>query len=748
MTYNWKVDEILVETGSVLGRLSDAIANGVDWLLDRQDADGFWVGRLESNSCMEAQWILAMHFLGIEDKRKLAGMVASILNEQRPDGSWEIYHNAPAGDINTTVECYAALRAAGYTAEQEPVRRAREWICARGGLSQTRVFTRYWLALIGEWPWQATPTLPPELICTPLWFPFNIYHFASWARATIIPLSVLSARRPVRPLAPASRLDELFPRGRDNFDYRLTPKKRFFSWESFFFMADRLLSRYVEFPIRPGRGVAIRLCIEWIIKHQDADGAWGGIQPPWIYSLMALYTEGYGISHPVVANGIRALDAHWSYERDGGLYIQASESPVWDTVLTLQALLDSGKSLADCEAMTRAVDWIVQKQVTAPGDWQVKVSSAMPGGWSFERANDSYPDIDDTAVAILVLARARRSLSDPSRIDYAMKRAVRWILALQCSNGGWASFDRDNTNSLLTKLPFCDFGEVLDPPTVDVTAHVLEALAHLGWTLRDTPVARALAFIKNEQEDDGSWFGRWGVNHIYGTAAVLPALATIGEDMSAKYIQLAGDWIAEHQNGDGGWGETPASYVDDTLRGVGDSTASQTAWALMALLPIPTTRYDQIIQQGIEYLLSMQHEGTWHEPQYTGTGFPGYGVGSRLRGNGHEPSIHQGLEVGRGFMINYNLYRHYFPLMALSRARCRILCGERTGTTDPAAPTPLRPLEPGFLNGLGMPNRRRRRYRGRVAARRLIRKTAQLLLAVPPSLQKARAGRSDELIAG
>jgi squalene-hopene/tetraprenyl-beta-curcumene cyclase len=277
--HNSKEDETPIQTGSVLDRLGDAIANGVDWLLDRQDPDGFWVGMLESNSCMEAQWILAMNFLGIEDKKKLGGMVASILNEQRGDGSWEVYHNAPAGDINTTVECYAALRAAGYAADDETLRGAREWISARGGLSQTRVFTRYWLALIGEWPWQAAPTVPPELICTPLWFPFNIYHFASWARATIIPLSVLSARRPVKPLPQRSRLDELFPKGRENFDYRLIPKKRFFSWESFFLTTDRLLSRYVEFPIRPGREVAIRLCIEWIIKHQDADGAWGGIQP-------------------------------------------------------------------------------------------------------------------------------------------------------------------------------------------------------------------------------------------------------------------------------------------------------------------------------------------------------------------------------------------------------------------------------------------------------------------------------------
>jgi squalene-hopene/tetraprenyl-beta-curcumene cyclase len=478
--------------------------------------------------------------------------------------------------------------------------------------------------------------------------------------------------------------------------------------------------------------LAIRLCIEWIIKHQDADGAWGGIQPPWIYSLMALHTEGYGVSHPVVSKGIKALDAHWSYERDGGLYIQASESPIWDTVLTLQAFLDSRRSPANCEAMVRAVDWLVRKQVTAPGDWQIKVSSVSPGGWSFERANDSYPDVDDTAVAVLVLARARTTLGNEATVDHAIKRAVRWILALQCSDGGWASFDRDNTNSLLAKLPFCDFGEVLDPPTVDVTAHVVEALAHLGWTVRDTPVARALAFIKTAQEEDGSWFGRWGVNHIYGTAAVLPALAAIGENMTADYVLRACDWIAEHQNADGGWGETPASYVDTSLRGIGDSTASQTAWALMALLATPDSRYHSIIQAGVGYLLRTQHDGTWHEPQYTGTGFPGYGVGSRLNETVHERtvSIRQGLEVGRGFMINYNLYRHYFPLMALGRALAQLESDQRGKVGELLATTRFRSLQTDAIVNANPPAPRRIRYRGRIVARRLIRKTARIFLAV------------------
>jgi squalene-hopene/tetraprenyl-beta-curcumene cyclase len=717
-------------------RLDTAIGNAVDWLLDQQDPEGFWVGMLESNSCMEAQWILAMHFLGIQDERKRDGMISSILNEQREDGSWEVYHNALGGDINTTVECYAALRAAGFSADSDPVRKAREWIFDHGGLSQTRVFTRYWLAIIGEWPWQATPTLPPELIYAPLWFPFNIYHFASWARATIIPLTVLSSRRPVKPLPEGCGLDELFPDGREYFDYRMVPKGKFFSWESFFFMADRLLSRYVDFPFRPGRGVAIRSCIDWIVKHQDADGAWGGIQPPWIYSLMALHIEGYAIDHPVISRGIRALDEHWSYERDGGLYVQASESPVWDTLLSLQALLDTGHTPDDCDAMAEAVNWIVSKQVTASGDWKVKVSGAHAGGWSFERANDSYPDVDDTAVAILVLARARAGLESTAAVDQALERAVRWVLAMQCTNGGWASFDRDNNNAFLTKLPFCDFGEVLDPPTVDVTAHVIEALAYLGWTAEDRPIARALAFIRKEQEPDGSWFGRWGVNHIYGTAAVLPALAAIGADMSLPSIQRAGDWVANHQNADGGWGETPASYVDDSLRGVGSSTASQTAWALLALLAIPTPRYNKYITKGIEYLLSTQTEGTWHEPQYTGTGFPGYGVGARVRNNESIP-LDQGLEVSRGFMINYNLYRHYFPLMALSRVRTRLATRHARRLSQLDYAPFLTPLDTDFLNDIRLSDEPRTLIRRTFGSRSLFRKTARLLKAVPRTVNSS-----------
>ncbi|WP_093393140.1 squalene--hopene cyclase [Thermodesulforhabdus norvegica] len=654
-----------------------AISLALRWLEAQQKPEGYWMGWLESNSCMEAEWLLAFHFMGIRDPVKEEGLVKAILRAQRPDGSWQVYYNAPQGDINTTVECYAALRSVGFSPDHEVLKAARRWILSHGGLNSVRVFTQYWLALIGEWPWEATPTLPPELIFLPGWFPISIYEFASWARATIVPLAVLSARRPVRPLPPDRRLDELFPQGRSSIRPKLTRPQQFFSWDSLFYWGDRFLNKYTSFPFRPGRETAIRLCLEWIIRHQESDGAWGGIQPPWVYGLMALYNEGYSLDHPVMSRGLQALDApHWSYWKDGALYVQASNSPVWDTVLSLLAMLDCGADARSSETLRKAVNWLLEQQVTSYGDWAVKAANVEPGGWAFEMANSFYPDLDDTAVAMMVLARVLPDWPGPAEpIIKALERAERWVRALQSSNGGWAAFDKDNTNRLVTRIPFCDFGEVLDPPSVDVTAHVVEALAAVGRNRRDPAVRKALRYIKSEQESDGSWFGRWGVNHIYGTSAVLQALRAIGEDMRQPYVRKAGEWLVVHQNEDGGWGETPASYMDAKLRGRGESTASQTAWALLGLLAIGDHAYRDSIRRGILYLIEHQRDdGTWDEPHYTGTGFPGYGHGGRTRLNGDADTLEQGLELCRGFMINYNMYRHYFPMMALARAR-KFLCG-------------------------------------------------------------------------
>ncbi|MGF1528920.1 MAG: squalene--hopene cyclase [Candidatus Competibacterales bacterium] len=656
--------------------LEGAIACAVDWSMAHQTPEGFWRGYLESNCCMEAQWLLAFHVLGRRDDPKVPALLKTLRDDQRSDGAWEVYFDAAAGDINTTVECYAALRAYGDDPQSPHLAKARSWILSHGGLGATRVFTRYWLALIGEWPWSAVPNLPPEIIFLPSFAPFNIYRFACWARATLLPLTLLSAARPSHPLGPQQRLDELFPAGRKAHDYRLPPPKN--ALQRLFHVVDRLLHGYQGIGLNPGRTAGRRLCLEWIVKHQDADGSWGGIQPPWIYSLMALHQEGYALDHPVLAKGLATLDDHWSFTTPkGGCRIQACESPVWDTLLTLLAFLDASVD-PHHPSVARAVDYILDHEVRLGGDWQMGLARSdrqvEPSGWAFERANRWYPDVDDTAVALIVLSRLEGRLANAhqrQRVACSVSRAARWLLALQSKNGGWGAFDKDNTDTLVTQIPFCDFGETLDPPSVDVTAHSLEALGVLGYSLDYPAVASAVAFIRAEQERDGSWFGRWGVNYIYGIGAVVPALAAVGEDMTAPYLQRAGAWLLEHQNPDGGFGESCASYMDAQWRGKGPSTPSQTGWALMALAALPGEATLKALEGGVDYLLTTQRAGTWHEQHYTGTGFPGYGVGARIDLDA-DLGLAQGAELARGFMLRYHLYRHYFPLMALARAKARL----------------------------------------------------------------------------
>jgi len=656
----------------ITGTLDAGVASALSWANDEQHADGYWVGVLESNACMEAEWLLAFHILGY-DCPWSGELVTGILNRQRPDGAWETYYEAPAGDINATVESYVALRASGMAADCESLRRARAWIFAHGGLRKTRVFTRIWLAMIGEWPWRELPSMLPEIIRLPLWMPFNIYHFASWARATIVPLTLLTARTHVRPLPRDSRLDELFPQGRDRYDYAMIRRGAWFSRSGLFYYADRLVKRCFGSLRLPGRDRAVQRCIDWIVAHQDADGSWGGIQPPWIYSLIALRAEGRGLDDPVIARGLAALDTHWSRHRYGGRMIQACESPVWDTVLMIMAMLDCGQTYGGQPILQTAVDWLLDQEIRTRGDWSVKLPDVEPGGWAFEHANAWYPDIDDTGVVLMVLARLRDDYPDRNRLDAVLDRTTRWLEAMQSRNGGWGAFDKDNDSRLLADVPFSDFGEAVDPPSVDVTAHVLEGLGELGRDRSDPVVRRGLAYIQSEQEASGSWFGRWGVNHIYGTAAVLTALRAVGEPMDASYVARAGNWLAEQQNEDGGWGESCASYMDSARIGNGVSTASQTGWAMMGLLVFDDTRHASVLERGAAYLLNNQVDGTWHEPEYTGTGFPGYGVGARmaLDAPALTDRLQQGGELQRGFMINYNLYRHYFPLAALGRMRAR-----------------------------------------------------------------------------
>ncbi|MEL6364604.1 MAG: squalene--hopene cyclase [Pseudomonadota bacterium] len=656
------------------GAVDRALGDATDWLLDRQKEDGHWVARLETNASMEAEWILALWFMGRDDHPIIPGLVAALLREQRPDGSWQVYHGASGGDVNATVEAYAALRCAGLAKDSDALKRTRSWILERDGLSNIRVFTRYWLALIGEWPWEETPNLPPEIIWAPSWFRFSIYNFASWARATLMPIAILSARRKSRPLPADRRLDELFPKGREDFEYRLNKADDVLSWRKFFLVADRALHGLQSAGATPGREKAIRDVVSWIVDHQDADGVWGGIQPPWIYGLMALHGEGFGAEHPVMKKGLGALDdPRWRWEEGGAVYMQACVSPVWDTVLALLALQDAGVAGQEPRASEAAYQWVLDNQVLERGDWSVKAPKAEPGGWAFEYANRWYPDTDDTAVALIVLAEIK---DDPvwreRGVEEAIRRGVDWLFAMQCRDGGWGAFDKDNDDGFITKIPFCDFGEALDPPSVDVTAHILEAFGKLGMRKDDDPrIAKAIEWVKAEQEPDGGWFGRWGVNYVYGAGAVLPALEAIGEDMSQRYVQDAADWLIDRQNADGGWGESCASYMDHARRGRGVSTASQTAWAMMGLTAAGRAQDKGAVRRGVAFLTETQRAGTWEEAEYTGTGFPGYGVGLRidLDDSGLQKRLAQGVELSRAFMIRYHMYRHYFPMMALARAR-------------------------------------------------------------------------------
>jgi squalene-hopene/tetraprenyl-beta-curcumene cyclase len=622
-------------------------------LLCLQDSAGWWQGELQTNVTMDAEDMLLREFLGVRRPEETERSAAWIRSQQRADGTWANFHGGP-GELSTTIEAYWALRLAGDASEEEHMRRAAAFVRAQGGIECARVFTHVWLALFGLWSWDEVPALPPEIVLLPAWVPLNVYDFACWARQTIVALSLVKAHRPVRPLG--FELDEL--RSGEPEAPRRAPSRR--GW--LLTGLDRVLRAYEHRPIGPLRRLALGRSERWIVRRQEADGSWGGIQPPWVYSLMALHLGGYPLEHPVMRRGLQGLDRFMVEDRDdargvgapAGLSrrLEACQSPVWDTALAMVALADAGLP-GDDPAMVRAAEWLLGEEVTAIGDWAVARGELAPGGWAFEFANVNYPDVDDTAEVALALRRVSNALSPlpsgdaqtarlRSRIDAAVDRAARWAQGMQSSGGGWGAFDADNTRALVRELPFLDFGEVIDEPSADVTAHAVEMLAALD--MLDTPAARrGVRWLISEQEPDGSWFGRWGVNHVYGTGAAVPALIAAGVAPGEGCIRRAVDWLQRHQNEDGGWGEDPRSYDDPAWIGRGASTASQTAWALLALHA--AGRIDTpALKRGVDWLVATQRaDGTWEEPQYTGTGFPS------------------------DYYINYHLYRLVFPIAALGR---------------------------------------------------------------------------------
>lgn len=630
----------------IIGALDETIERSQDYFLRTQHPDGYWAGELETNVCMAAEYLLLTHFLGCATEERWRKIANYIRSQQRPDGTWSIYYEGPP-DLNATVEAYFALKMAGISADEPYMEKAREFVLSEGGVPNVRVFTKTWLAMFGQWDWRGVPVLPPEMMFLPHWFPLNIYDFASWARATIVPMLILLSERPVCAVPDSARIDELFPDGRDGTDYSLPKPKSALSWKQAFHRLDGALRGYEKVAPRALRESAYRAAEQWIVSHQEADGSWGGIQPPWVYSLLALKLRGYSNDHPVMRRGIEGFEGAWAIEDEHTFNPQACLSPVWDTALAMIALLDSGLPPYH-PVLVQAGRWLLREQVTTGGDWQVRAPDVEPGGWSFEFENDLYPDTDDTAEVLIALSRVKLPPRDERRKAAAIELGKRWLYGMQSQNGGWGAFDKDNTRRLVNEIPFCDFGEVIDPPSEDVTAHVVEALSLLG-DAESGPVRRGLRYLRREQRNDGSWFGRWGVNHVYGTGGVLPAIKAAGIDMGRPRVKLAAHWLLSRQNDDGGWGESCDSYADPAMTGRGPSTASQTAWGLIGLLASDGDGAGAVgdsILSGVKYLVDTQEEdGQWLEPHFTGTGFP------------------------RDFYINYHLYRNYWPLMALGRYR-------------------------------------------------------------------------------
>ena len=549
--------------------VNQAVQRSQDYFRRTQFPEGYWWGELESNPTMEAEYLMLCYFIGRNDPERWRKVCNYILSKQRSDGSWGQYYGAP-GDVSTSVECYFALKLAGYSPDSNPLEKAREFILSKGGVPNARVFTKIWLALFGQWDWKGTPNMPPEMIFLPSWAPFNIYAFASWARATIVPMLIILTHKPYCPVPESANIDELYPGGRESADYALPKPTGGFGWRKTLWWTDKLIGLYQRLPIHPFRGLAERKIIRWVLEHQEADGSWAGIQPPWVYSLIALNTLGYGPEHEVVKKGVEGFEA-FTLEDDDKCSVQACVSPVWDTCIAQLALLDSGLP-PDDQMVQASTRWLMNKQIFTGGDWQVRAKNTRPGGWSFEFDNVLYPDIDDASIVVMAMHKVRLPKPEKRRQADSIQRGVEWMTGMQSKNGGWAAFDKDNDHKYLSKIPFTDFGETLDPPSVDVTAHLLEMYGRLGYTKDYAAVSRGFDYVISEQEEDGSWFGRWGVNYIYGCGAVLPALEAIGEDMSQPYIRRCVNWLMGHQNDDGGWGESCASYVDPAIHGIGPST--------------------------------------------------------------------------------------------------------------------------------------------------------------------------------
>jgi len=630
--------------------LASRVAAAVDaarkFLFSQQHDQGYWCGELEADTTLESDYILLHTLLGTRDEERFQKCCNYILKHQNEDGGWPIYIDGPS-NLSASVKAYFALKLTGYKPDHPALERARKKILEMGGVTEVNTFTKIYLCFLGQYDYDAVPAVPPEIVLFPNWFWFNIYEISSWSRAILVPLSICYAKKPLKKIPDEMGVEELFVGGRDKSRMHLHWSKKLLSWRNFFLVLDRTVHWFELVHIRPLRWLALRKAEKWMLERFEMSDGLGAIYPSIMNSIIALRCLGYSLDDPQV---IRALDEFekLGIEEEDTFRMQPCMSPVWDTAYALFALGEAGIPAND-PRMVKCADWILQKQVRNSGDWKVKNTKGQPGGWYFEFNNEFYPDVDDSAMVCLALSRVEHPNGRYQR--ESVQRAIDWIFSMQCKNGGWASFDKDNDRMVFENIPFADHNAMLDPATVDITGRILEMLATYGYDQSDKRVKRAIKFIREQQEPDGSWFGRWGVNYIYGTMLVLRGLEAIGVDHHEPYVQQAAEWLRMVQNPDGGWGETCGSYDHPTTRGVGPSTPSQTAWAIMGLLAASDTRSDSVAR-GIAFLLRNQREdGSWDEPATTGTGFP------------------------RVFYLVYTLYRDYFPLIALT-TYAKVMAGE------------------------------------------------------------------------
>jgi squalene-hopene/tetraprenyl-beta-curcumene cyclase len=621
----------------VASQVETAISRAVDWLLSAQAQAGYWWGELEADTTLESDYIMFLHVLGKSKSEKVTKLAKYTRDRQLPDGGWNIFYGGPS-ELNATVKAYVALRLAGDPAAAPHLVSAKQKIHELGGLEATNSYVRFYLAIVGGIDWSYVPSIPPELVLLPEWFPMNIYEMSSWTRGMVVPLSIVHALKPNWHLPAGISMDELFnvpgrkPRS-------LTWDGHVFSWKNFFLAADRAMKIYARLPWKPLRKVALARAKQWMYERLERSEGLATIFPAMMNSIYAMLAEGIDQSDPIIAREMELLTRYEIEEKDS-IRVQPCISPVWDTAIAMVSLEEAGLDPAH-PSLLAAEKWLLDNQILGPGgDWQVKNKKAKPGGWAFEFRNDFYPDVDDTAFVLMALGRV--SDPEPTRLHGAIRRGLAWLVSMQNRDGGWGAFDHENNLQFLNYIPFADHNAMLDPSTADVTARAVECIRQMGWSSTHPVLERARAFLRHDQTPDGSWFGRWGVNHIYGTSGVLRALESPGTLLQPD-CQRAADWLRSTQNPDGGFGESVLSYDDTSHKGKGKSTASQTAWGLIGLLAAVGPD-DPAVERAVKWLVGRQNtDGSWDEQEFTGTGFPCV------------------------FYLKYHLYRNSFPLYALAR---------------------------------------------------------------------------------